>query len=62
MLIRVQVFDDDCRMRKETCFDNAVDLIAWICRCFQATRRAHGLRHALTGFLDLDAEPGQQDQ
>ena len=41
MIIAVQVFrDGDCKKIKDETFHDPIDLIAWVCRCYQATRRA----------------------
>ena len=41
MTISVKVFrDGDYKKIKDETFYDPIDLIAWVCRCYQATRRA----------------------
>lgn len=41
MTISVKVFrDGDYKKIKDETFNDPIDLIAWVCRCYQATRRA----------------------
>lgn len=58
MIIHVTVRDDDGTVRKDESFKDPIDMIAWVCRCYQATRRAHGYMKATAAILGMTAEGG----
>ena len=39
MLIKVQVYKEGRQTKDETFYD-PIDMIAWVCRCYQAAERA----------------------
>ena len=58
MIIKVQVYRDDLTLAKQNSFQDPMDLIGWIVRCYQATRRAHGFVAATRSLLGFTEEEG----